>query len=125
MLSYSLSIIKNWLEKENNYKWIKCSSIPGLYATGLRISFNNIQNNSIIYMSIQTDPTIAGRAFAETAILNSNEYLIYPIELGYDDVLKHYTPEQLFEHIKYVKLQLESNDIFISVLEKIDVYQIL
>jgi hypothetical protein len=60
-------------------------------------------------MSIQTHPMITGTAFAETAIQSMQEGKVIYGRFGYDDVIRHDTPEDLFSHIQEVlsKVQAE------------------
>jgi len=82
--TYSLKIITNWLKHKNiSYKY---SSSPvdmlGMYQHGIIVYFPQFE------LSIQTHPSVAGPAFAET--------------LRLDNMLsdtRHNTPEILFEFL--------------------------
>ncbi len=86
--TYSLRIIIEWLSSKN-IPYVFCSSRVDnscMYQTGVRAT---IKNNVI---SIQTHPTIAGWAFAETLITS--------------DMLsdtRHKTPEDLFAFLESIE----------------------
>lgn len=82
--SYSLRVVTDWLDKNpEKYKYkINSNSVTdnySLYKTGLYI-------NGIL--SVQTSPTVAGPAFAETMDLTQSE-----------DVDRWKTPDELFNYI--------------------------
>lgn len=96
--SYSLRKVTDMLKAENiNYTIVK-NKLDGVYYTACRVSFTN----SDICVSVQTNPSVAGSSFCETAILNG-EGLLYISSLGYYDVIRHNEPSDFLEHIKTLK----------------------
>lgn len=96
--SYSLRKITNWLKQNNINDYIYTSSGFCLYETGIRVKINDTYD-----VSIQTNPTVAGSAFCETALINNQIGDIeYNEKLGYDDVIKHPEQEDLFNHITFL-----------------------
>lgn len=95
--SYSIRKITEWLDAKElafNYNSPNLSGgLPEMIQTGLVFKVNDA-----MYLSVQTHPTIAASAFAETALQNEKG-VVYCSELGYDDVIRHTEPEELYEHI--------------------------
>jgi len=83
--TYSLQVITTWLKQKNITFTYSSSSVDmlGLYEHGIRIPIKNY------HLSIQTHPTIAGPAFAET--LKTNNIM---------SDQRHSTPEDLFNYIE-------------------------
>lgn len=108
MYSYSAGIIAEFLH-DNGIRFEPHSSracMVILHDHGLRAEFPC--KDGSLYMSIQTCPPVAGDAFAETALQNDRANINFR-ELGYfDSCRRHYTPEELFEHIKLVRDTLAS-----------------
>jgi len=83
--TYSLRIITEWLKSKNityNYSSSNVDML-NLYEHGLRISFKDYK------LSVQTHPTIAGWAFAES--LKTNDII---------SDTRHANPEDLFNFIE-------------------------
>lgn len=95
---YSLRVVKDYLEA-NNIKYVISNSRVGfmLYDHGCRIDLTDD-----LKMSIQTHPMITGPAFAETAILSVEQKTVVHGKFGYNDVIRHNAPEDLFNHIQEV-----------------------
>lgn len=91
--SYSCQKIIDWLN-EKGIEYVCSSSMKRIRETGVRI-----QLNKYIYLSIQTEPDVAGSQFAETALLRKEDGCVYSDDLGYSDVLRHDEPDDLFDHI--------------------------
>lgn len=85
--TYSLSIITRWLnEKQIEFKYHNPAVIStSLINHGIHIT---IKNKNI---SIQTHPTVAGWAFAETCCLDDIQ-----------NEKRHETPEKLFEYLESI-----------------------
>lgn len=83
--TYSLKIIIDWLSSKNIPYTFSSSRVDNscLYQTGVRITINNQE------ISIQTHPSIAGWAFAETLVVNNM----------LSDT-RHKTPEDLFSYLE-------------------------
>lgn len=98
--SYSLKIVTNWLDMKG-IKYVHCSGGNRFqfHATGCQISLNDGYK-----LSIQTDPSIAGDSFAETALLSTKKGLVYG-PCGYDDVKRFDTPEELYKEIEWLLTQ--------------------
>ncbi|PNH01107.1 hypothetical protein TSOC_013028 [Tetrabaena socialis] len=88
-----------------------------LYEHGIRAEFPATINSNeyLVAMSIQTCSPIAGPAFAETALqfFAAGEWRSIPdavkLKLGYcDDVVRHASPDDLFEHIQSIKQAVDS-----------------
>lgn len=96
--TYSLRVVENYL-KENNIEYVYSNARVGLflYDHGCRIDLTDD-----LKMSIQTHPMIAGPAFAETAIQSMEKKTVVYGKFGYNDVIRHDTPEDLFNHIQEV-----------------------
>lgn len=94
--TYSLRLVTEFL-KSKNIPFVYVNSKVGLfcYNHGCQIQLCNNKYK----MSIQTHPLICGVSFAETAILDNNGgYALDKFNYG-DDVMRHDTPDKLFEHI--------------------------
>lgn len=116
MHSYSIALIARWLRDQNGIEWKDCSRHPidpyCFYTTGIRISLD-VPDQQDVELSVQTHPAIAAYAFAETAVLVAGG-VIYPTALGYgDDVVRHQTPDDLFQHILRVRDLLQGADMSI------------
>jgi hypothetical protein len=102
--TYSAGLISEWL-KENKIPFKpRNSSMDStfcLYNHGIQATLA-----SDILLSIQTHYMIAGPCFAETALI-INGKLTYDGELGYDDVMRHSTPTELFDHISEVLKKIQ------------------
>lgn len=96
--TYSLRLIVNYLESKN-IQYTFASSPVGytFYEHGCRVFLTDD-----LKMSIQTHPMIAGPAFAETAIQSMERKTVVYGHFGYNDVIRHDTPEDLFSHIQEV-----------------------
>lgn len=83
--TYSLRIITEWLKSKNITYSYSSSNVDmlNLYEHGLRISFKDYK------LSVQTHPTIAGWAFAES--LKTNDII---------SDTRHETPQDLFSFIE-------------------------
>ena len=83
--TYSLRIITEWLNSKNITYSYSSSNVDmlNLYEHGLRISFKDYK------LSVQTHPTIAGWAFAES--LKTNDII---------SDTRHETPQDLFNFIE-------------------------
>jgi len=94
METYSLQVITTWLKQKNITFIYSSSSVDmlGLYEHGIRIPLKNYN------LSIQTHPTIAGPAFAET--LKTNNIM---------SDQRHSKPEDLFNYIEAL-LKQEKED---------------
>lgn len=100
METYSLRLITDFL-KDKNITFEYCNSKVGfmLYNHGCRIDITPRYK-----LSIQTHPSVIGGAFAETALQDiDNARLVYDGTMGYHDVKRFDTPEELFDHIKILK----------------------
>jgi hypothetical protein len=96
--TYSLRVIVEFLEsKDIKYKFASSRVGLLLYEHGCRIDLTDD-----LKMSIQTHPMIAGPAFAETAIQSMERKTVVYGHFGYNDVIRHDTPEDLFNHIQEV-----------------------
>lgn len=71
--------------------------LPSLYQTGC-----NFKLNDQFILSIQTDPSIAGEAFAETAIISTETEQLDYRHFGSGDVKRFKTPENLFNEIEWL-----------------------
>lgn len=93
--SYSCRLIVDWL-KQHKHKFEAHSTLAShaFVDTGLRVDVGEH-----VQLSIQTDPLIANSAFAETALITDGEYAEND-ELGYDDVRRFDSPDELFTHIQ-------------------------
>ncbi len=83
--TYSLQLVTSWL-KENKIPFVYSSpdiEYITLYQHGVKIKYKDT------FISVQTHPTVAGWAFAETLILDNIA--------GEAD--RHETPEGLFNYI--------------------------
>lgn len=96
--TYSLRVVEDYL-KEKDIKYVFANARVGLflYDHGCRIDLTDD-----LKMSIQTHPMIAGPAFAETAIQSMERKSVVYGYFGYNDVIRHDTPEELFNHIQEV-----------------------
>jgi hypothetical protein len=96
--TYSLRVIVEFLES-HDIKYVFSNARVGLmlYEHGCRIDLTDD-----LKMSIQTHPNIAGLAFAETAIQSMERKTVVYGHFGYNDVIRHDTPEDLFHHIQEV-----------------------
>lgn len=99
--TYSLRVIVDFLES-NDIKYKFASSHVGLlmYEHGCCIDLTDD-----LKMSIQTHPMIAGPAFAETAIQSMQRKSVVYGHFGYNDVIRHDTPQDLFSHIQGVLIE--------------------
>lgn len=90
--TYSLSLITDWLKTKNiEYTFSSCGVDPiKIYEHGIKIDMGDYN------LSIQTHPSVAGWAFAETLKTNdmSNEQ-------------RHKTPEDLFNYIEEIIMEKE------------------
>jgi len=96
--TYQFSLVRKVLDKYSlgcfTYKpLIHPRSIP-IHYDSCRIFFPN----SDIIISLQTDPSITGASFCETALM-SPKGVVKIRELGYSDCLRHDTPEDLDIHL--------------------------
>ncbi len=105
MESYSCNLVTTFLEHEAIAFQYNSPDIGyGFVEHGVRIA---LQDH--LSLSVQTHPTIAGSAFAESFLqiedAATDEFSAYDDEeLGYDeDVRRFATPEDLFEHIREVQ----------------------
>lgn len=91
-VSYNLNIVVNWL---NDHRIVFDYSSNGFVETGCIISINNHYK-----LSVQTDPSIAGSSFAETALISiKHQKIIYNIA-GYVFVKRYRSPNALFGEVK-------------------------
>lgn len=96
--TYSLRVIVDFLEsKDIKYKFASSPVGYVFYEHGVRMDLTDD-----LKMSIQTHPMIAGPAFAETAIQSMQQQKVVYGHFGYNDVIRHDTPEDLFNHIQEV-----------------------
>lgn len=95
--SYSIRKVTEWLTAKDlafNFNSPNLSSgMPEMTQTGIVFKVNDAMR-----LSVQTHPIVTGTAFAETALQN-DKGVVYCPELGYDEVIRHAEPEELFEHI--------------------------
>lgn len=94
--TYTLRIITTYL-KSKGISFEHWSSNVGIsfYEHGCRVKLNETYS-----LSIQTHTDVVGRSFAETALQNmETKRIVHDGTYGYDDVIRHDTPEKLFEHI--------------------------
>lgn len=92
------------------------------YEHGIKITFKNKVDPTLpeLHMSVQTHPLIAGYAFAETAMQTDLTH-IFPRALGYDDdIIRHMEPEDLFNHIEFVKSALSDANKYREVISSIE-----
>lgn len=103
--SYSLRVVLEYLKSKNIEYTVSNASVGlGFYDHGCRIQLNDRYK-----LSIQTHPDVAVDAFAETAIVDTTKRgPVYGV-FGYDDVLRHRTPEDLFAHIEEVLEKAKAN----------------
>jgi hypothetical protein len=88
--TYSLKIITDWL-KQKNISYVYADAPVdrfGMYHHGVRVSLKNSSSSKPVELSVQTHPSVAGWAFAET--------LQIPNMLS---DTRHATPEKLFEFL--------------------------
>jgi hypothetical protein len=102
--TYSLRVIVDFLES-NDIKYKFASSHVGLlmYEHGCRIDLTDD-----LKMSIQTHPMIAGPAFAETAIQSTQQQKVIYGYFGYNYVIRHDTPKDLFSHIQEALIEAQN-----------------
>lgn len=90
-ISYNLAIVIKWLRKHK----VQFETVNSLVDTGCLVTINQYY-----YLSIQTDPAVAGSSFAELAIASiKHNRLVYNVA-GYGDVVRCKSPEDLFNHIR-------------------------
>ena len=65
-----------------------------LYATGCRLIFHDSKYS----LSVQTDASVAGDSFCETALI-CDDNIMYDGTLGYNDVIRHYDIEDFENHL--------------------------
>jgi hypothetical protein len=92
--SYALAIVVDHVLKHKLGPFKASSARRLLTETGIVLTLINGYS-----LSIQTHPDIAEHAFAETALIKDNQICYEDEVLGYYDVLRHDTPEDLFAHI--------------------------
>lgn len=95
--SFSIRKTTEFLKKHGyEYKASSSQIEPTFVEHGIRVRINDS-----ISLSIQTHPLIAGEAFAETAIIDTDgDGFGKYSNIGYfDDVLRHEDPHDLFVHI--------------------------
>jgi hypothetical protein len=77
-----------------------------LYSTDIKLKINDIYS-----LSVQTNPTVAGPAFCESALIdNVTGALEYNSKLGYSDVIRHSDPEDFFDHVLGLKEKLSGSE---------------
>lgn len=117
--AYSANKISKWLTQQEFKHHPRSSKIDyAIYEHGICVEFASpVQSDEYVSMSIQTHPSIAGFAFAETAILISSDKMVFPASLGYyDDVLRHDEPEDLFKHIEKVAALVFDKATFYTIM---------
>lgn len=100
--SYALNIIVKHVEKHRLGTYREHSAMKLFTETGIRL--NLVDNYSL---SIQTHPDVASEAFAETALVKDGK-ICYVEEYGYENVLRHQSPKELFEHIGVLVTKLKA-----------------
>jgi len=103
--SYTLKKVTTFLDTEGLVYETTHQKNDGIYPTGCRVSFPNTD----VLMSIQTNPSVAGPYFVETAILTI-EGILYIPSLGYDNVIIHNELENLVVHLREMKNSLEGRN---------------
>lgn len=98
MATYSLRVVMEHLDsKELTHRFSSGPVGMSLYEHGCKVDLPGTGGK--VQMSIQTHPTLAGPAFAETAVLKDGKLVYFASKDG-DNVVRHDTPEELFEHIR-------------------------
>ncbi len=101
--TYSLRVVMQHLDSKGlSYSFSSGPVGPSIYEHGCRLELPCSCGD--VKMSIQTHPTLVGPAFAETAIIKDGKLIWFKMDDRDDgnDVMRHDTPEQLFEHIRMV-----------------------
>lgn len=94
--TYCLRLVINFLNSKNiPFIYVNPKIGLFLYNHGCQIKLCNDKYN----MSIQTHPSVCGDSFAETAILDNNGEFVFDKFDYYGDVIRHDTPDELFNHI--------------------------
>lgn len=105
--SYALKRITDFLDSENyTYSVHKHSRYDTLYASGCYIEFPE----SNISLSVQTNPSIAGSSFCESALGVKDRGVVYIQSLGYSDVVRHDDLENFVDHIRDLKTKVENRN---------------
>jgi hypothetical protein len=95
--TYSLRVVVDHLDsKEMKYKFASGGGGAAmcLYDHGCKVLLSNG-----FELSVQTHPMLVGPAFAETALIKDGKLVWFMSNDG-DEVIRHDTPEALFEHIE-------------------------
>jgi hypothetical protein len=92
METYNLRIITKWLkQKDIEYTYLN-NNYGNIYEHGVRIPLDGD-----FELRIHTHTNICFDAFCQTALLYKSK-IIFILDY-YSDVLHHYSPEELFNHI--------------------------
>jgi hypothetical protein len=93
--TYCLRIVTKYLDMKNiKYSYCTGGHVFKLYESGCQIQLNDKYR-----LSIQTHNDLVGSDFAETALLDGKEIVYGQYGYGHD-VMRHDSPEKLFEHIE-------------------------
>lgn len=97
MYSYSARIVTEWLDAHGLSWRCKSNGCLGFVETGVALKLTDAADQNF-ELSVQTDPTIAGRCFAETAMTRNGQVVLTQVG-NYGDVRGFRTPEELFDHL--------------------------
>ncbi len=103
--TYCLRKITEWLAANgtprSDYRHTNSKAWSTFYRSGLCLKLNKD-----FQLSMQTEPSVSGTAFCETALI-ADSGLVYDSSLGYDDVCRWDEPEDLFQHIVEIRQKLK------------------
>lgn len=99
--TYSLKLITDFM-KTKGYTYTHTGKREICTETGIRVELAGEYS-----LSVQTHPMICQEYFCETALIR-NDHIDYDSNLGYDDVLRHQTPTDFFEHFETLVRDLGS-----------------
>ena len=107
--TYCLRKITEWLAANGtprgDYRHANTKVSRSLYSSGIYLKLNED-----FELSIQTEPTVSGKAFCETALIAASG-LTYDSSLGYHDVCRWDEPEDLFQHIVEIRQKLKDRQV--------------
>ena len=92
------TLITKWLDDNNFiYTYYSPSFLLTMYNSGVKVLLDNDY-----FLSIQTDPSITGRAFSQTSLLFRDKI---SDDFMYEDenIINHDTPEDLYRHIRVLQ----------------------
>lgn len=105
-LSYSARIVATWLDREGfEWKplWGFLDGEVSMVVTGIAVQLE--VNGQKCDLKVETMPSIAGPAFAETALTKDDEL----VGRVHENVRRLRTPEELFSHMRGVLSKTRDN----------------